>query len=304
MKPKVYLSDEISPSARARLARRTDLVKTYDHPETLDAIIIRRAYCPRKILARCSRLKIIAMHGVGTDRIDMDAAREFGIPVISVPGEAAQSVAELAVADLLALNRQIKKINIGLCRGRYTRFGDPRFISPEVRGKTLGLIGSGSIARRTAQIMRDGFGVKTLCYNPHRTAEECQSLGFQKVADLPELFHRSDFVSVHATLSPETRGMVNTDVLRASNPNLILVNTSRGEIVNEADLYRALISGQIRGAASDVFAQEPPAPDNPLLSLENFIATCHIGGSTAEAMDRVGNRVVDNVFRALGIAEG
>ena len=303
MRPQVYLTDEISPSARTRLARQADIVTDFDHAEELDAMIIRRAYCPREVLIRCKKLKIIAMHGVGTDRIDTETARKLGIPVVPVPGLAAQSVAELAVAELLAANRQLKKINIGLNQGRYEHFGDPRFISPEIRGKTLGLVGTGSVAQKTAQIMRDGFGVKIRCFTAHRSAEECRALGFEKTATLPQLFRHCDFVSVHAALAPETRGMINEAVLRASNPSLILVNTARGELVDENALYRALTEGWIRGASSDVFCQEPPAEDTPLLSLENFIATCHIGGSTPEAMDRVGNAVVDHVFHALGIAE-
>lgn len=303
MRPQVYLTDEISPSARARLARQADIVTSFDRAEELDAVIIRRAYCPREVLVRCKKLKIIAMHGVGADRIDTAAARELGIPVVPVPGLAAQSVAELAVSLLLAANRQVKRINLGLCQGRYDRFGDPRFISPEVRGKTLGLVGTGSIAQRTAQILRDGFGVRTLCFSTHRTAEACRALGFEKVDALPALFQRCDYVSVHAALTPETRGMIGEAVLRASRPGLVLVNTARGELVDEAALFRALTEGWIRAAASDVFCREPPAADNPLLPLENFIATCHIGGSTPEAMDRVGNAVVDNVFRALHIAE-
>jgi phosphoglycerate dehydrogenase-like enzyme len=121
MRPQVYLTDEISPSARTRLARQADIVTDFDHAEELDAMIIRRAYCPREVLIRCKKLKFIAMHGVGTDRIDTETARKLGIPVVPVPGLAAQSVAELAVAELLAANRQLKRINLGLnARGATT----------------------------------------------------------------------------------------------------------------------------------------------------------------------------------------
>jgi D-3-phosphoglycerate dehydrogenase len=299
----VYLNDVISKSAYRRLESHVRIVDNYDHPEQLDAIIVRQAYCPREVIAKATKLKIIGMHGVGTDRIDMEAAREYGVPVVPAPGIASQSVAELAVTQMLALNRQLKRINTGLYEKRYEHFGDERLIGYEVWGKTLGLVGTGNIAKHVADMMRAAFAVKILCYNPHRTAEECQAWGFEKVETLEELFSRCDFVNVSVTLSDQTRNLINAKVLEKANPNLILVNTSRGGIVNERDLYDALTHGTIRGAASDVFDKEPPDPENPLLHLENFIATFHIGGSTYEAMDRVGNFIVSKVFQALGIEE-
>lgn len=300
---KVYLSDPISPTAYRRLQANVEIVSDFNRPEELDAIIMRQAYCPREVIERCQGVKIIAMHGVGTDRIDMEAAAEFGIPVTTVPGGASQSVAELAVADLLALDRQLKRINIGLCQGRYHHFGEAGLITHEIDGTTLGLVGTGHIARCVARIMSAAFHVRLLCFNPHRSAEECRAMGFEQISTLTELFSRCNFVNVSVTLSPQTRNMIDAKVLAAARPGLILVNTSRGGIVNENDLYQALVSGRLGGAASDVFDHEPPLPDSPLINLENFIATFHVGGSTAEAMERVGNIVVDNVFRALGIEE-
>lgn len=299
----VYLNDVISQSAYRRLQSHVRLVDSYDHPEQLDAIIVRQAYCTREVIEKAKNLKIIGMHGVGTDRIDMEAAREYGIPVVPAPGIAAQSVAELAVTQILALNRQLKRINTGLCEHRYAHFGDERLIGYEVWGKTLGLVGTGNIAKRVADMMRAAFAVRVLCYNPHRTAEKCRAWGFEKVESLEELFSRSDFVNVSVTLSDQTRNLIHAGILQNANPNLILVNTSRGGIVKEKDLYDALVRGTIRGAASDVFDKEPPDADNPLLRLENFVATFHIGGSTFEAMDRVGNYIVTKVFQALDIKE-
>ena len=127
--------------------------------------------------------------------------------------------------------------------------------------------------------------------------------GLAAVLALPELFRRSDFVNVSITLCDATRDLINAPVFAAANPELLLVNTSRGGIVNEHDLYVALTTGQIRAAASDVFAHEPPASDDPLIYLDNFIATFHIGGSTYESLERVSNRAVDYVFQYTGVAE-
>lgn len=152
-------------------------------------------------------------------------------------------------------------------------------------------------------IRRAAFDVRVLCWNPRRTAAECAAWGYEQVATLPELFRRSDFVNVSITLCNETRDLINAPVFAAANPDLLLVNTSRGGIVNEHDLYVALTTGQIRAAASDVFVHEPPACDDPLIHLDNFIATFHIGGSTYESLERVSNRAVDYVFEYTGVPE-
>ena len=133
----------------------------------------------------------------------------------------------------------------------------------------------------------------------HRQTRQLQD----RAATLPELFRRSDFVNVSITLCDATRDLINAPVFAAANPDLLLVNTSRGGIVNEHDLYVALTTGQIRAAASDVFVHEPPACDDPLIHLDNFIATFHIGGSTYESLERVSNRAVDYVFEYTGVPE-
>lgn len=299
----VYLSEHIAPSAYARLARHFDITDNFDHPEALCAILVRRAQVPRSVIAAAPNLKVISMHGVSRDTIDTEAAAEYGVPVPNVPGLSAESVAELAVSYMLALSRQLKMVNIGLCEGRFDHFGATQFVTHEVRGKTLGLVGTGNIARHVADIMRGGFDARLLCWNPRRTAAECAAMGYEKVETLAELFQRSDFVNVSVALCAETIGLIGTAEFTAANPNLILVNTSRGGIVDEAALYTALTTGQIRAAASDVFAHEPPDKDNPLIHLENFIATFHIGGSTEEALDRVSNRAVDYVFEYTGVQE-
>ena len=150
----VYLSEHIAPSAYARLARHFEIVDNFDHPEQLAAMIIRRAVVPRSVIARAPNLKVIAMHGVSRDTIDTEAAAEYGVPVPNVPGLGAPAVAELAVAQLLALNRQLKFVNNGLCAGRFDHFGAEEFVCHEMTGRTLGLVGTGNIAHRVADILR------------------------------------------------------------------------------------------------------------------------------------------------------
>ena len=154
----VYLSEHIAPSAYARLARHFEIVDNFDHPEQLAAMIIRRAVVPRAVIAHTPNLKVIAMHGVSRDTIDTAAAAEFGVPVPNVPGLGAPAVAELAVADLLALNRQLKFVNNGLCAGRFDHFGAEEFVCHEMTGRTLGLVGTGNIAGVTGAIILGGPG--------------------------------------------------------------------------------------------------------------------------------------------------
>lgn len=266
----VYLSEHIAPSAYARLARHFEIVDNFDHPEQLAAMIIRRAAVPRSVIERAPNLKVIAMHGVSRDTIDTEAAAEYGVPVPNVPGLGAPAVAELAVAQLLALNRQLKFVNNGLCAGRFDHFGAEEFVCHEMTGRTLGLVGTGNIAHRVADILRAAFDVRVLCWNPRRTAAECAAWGYEQVNTLPELFRRSDFVNVSITLCDATRDLINAPVF---------------------------------AAASDVFVHEPPACDDPLIHLDNFIATFHIGGSTYESLERVSNRAVDYVFAYTGVPE-
>ena len=177
----VYLSEHIAPSAYARLARHFEIVDNFDHPEQLAAMIIRRAVVPRSVIARAPNLKVIAMHGVSRDTIDTEAAAEYGVPVPNVPGLGAPAVAELAVAQLLALNRQLKFVNNGLCAGRFDHFGAEEFVCHEMTGRTLGLVGTGNIAHRVADILRAAFDVRVLCWNPRRTAAECAAWGYEQV---------------------------------------------------------------------------------------------------------------------------
>ncbi len=298
---KVYLSEHIAKSTVERLKEKVEIVTTFDHPEELDAIIVRQSFCPRNIIERAKKCKLIQMHGVGLERIDLEAAKEFGIPVKNCPGGNAESVAELVLAFAISLSRKLKFIDKGLQEGRFKSSGLPETEGTELTGKTLGLIGSGRIARLVAKLFVNGFGCKILCYNDFLSDEEAAQIGFEKVDSVETLLQRSDIVSVHVPLTDSTRQMLHAGVFEKANPKLLFINTARGGIVDENALYEALVQHKIRAAAMDVFEKQPPEPTNPLLHLENFIATIHIGGSTEEALERIGKTVTDNVFAALGI---
>lgn len=298
---KVYLSDPIVKEAYDRLASKVEIVDNFDHPEELDGIMVRTARVTREIIEKAPKLKIIVMHGVGLDSIDVEAAKEHGVPVQNVPGQSAESVAELALCDILAASRFIKKANIGICESRYVHHGKTDFHGHEVYRRTLGLVGAGRIAQKLAGMMKAAFEVKVVAYDPYVSAEKLAAINMEKVDTVEELFRKADFVSIHVPLTDGTRDLVGKNCFDAARPNCILVSTARGGVVNEKDLYDALTDGRIAGAGFDVFASEPPKKDNPLVHLENFIATPHVGGNTDEALVRVGNEAVDKMLAGLGL---
>lgn len=298
---KVYLADAIAESARRRLAAHVEITDSFDAPEELDAIIVRQKYCTGDVIRRAKKCRIIQQHGTGLDRIDVEAARECGIPVCNTPGVNARSVAEYAVMLMLSLSKKAVAIDGKVRAGRIRAFGMPETIGLEMSGKKLGLLGSGHVAKHVEQIARDGFHMRVVYCSEHMTREEAERSGVE-LADSPEaLFGSCDYVSLHKVLNGRTRHMINAEVLRHAKPGLIFVNTARGGLVDEKALYDALVSGRLAAAGLDVFEQEPPDPENPLLKLEQVTAGMHVAGSTFDAMERNGRAVVDNVFAALGI---
>lgn len=296
---KVYLSENIAKSAYNRLAERAEIITNFDHPEELDGIIVRRVHVTREIIKKATNLKVISMHGVGRDTIDVPAAKKNGVPVPNVPNQSAESVAELAVTQMMALSRKIKKASIGIFQNRYDCHGPIELIGNEIYGKRLGMVGIGHISLRIAEIMTAAFHVSLIGYDPFVSYEKASSLDIKKVDTIEELFANADYVNISVPLTDSTANLIGESAFNAANQNLILVNTARGGIVDENALYDALVNGKIKAAACDVFLSEPPKKDNPLVSLENFIATPHIGGNTKECLERVGNAAVDNLFAII-----
>ena len=300
---KVFLNDPIAPSALERLRKHAEIVNSYNHPEELDAIIVRQQYCPADVIRRAKKCRIIQQHGVGLDRIDVKAAEECGIKVRNTPGTNARSVAEYTIALMLAAARKAAWIDKKTKAGELKSFGLPETVGFELSGKKLGLVGSGHIACETAQIAADGFHMEIFCYDPYKPSEEIKRLGFKPAGELQDLFRFCDFVSLHCLLTPQSRHMIDAQILSNCNPDLILINTARGGLIDEEALYDALVKGKLAGAGLDVFEHEPPAKDSPLLKLDTLTAGMHVGGSTREALERTGNAVVDSVFAELGITE-
>ena len=243
-------------------------------------------------LAAADGLRVAARYGVGVDNVDLAAAAARGIVVTNTPGANARSVAELTVALLLLLARPV------LRAAAETRAGGwPRLSGLSLAGKTVGLVGFGAIGRQTARLLA-GFDCRLLAYDPLLNEATAAALGV-RAAGLDELLATSDFVSLHAPVTPATRGMVDAAFLARMKPGAALVNTARGELVDEAALLDALANGRLRGAALDAFAAEPPGGDNPLLALPNVIATPHMGAHTDGATTVMGRMALADCLAVL-----
>ncbi len=235
----------------------------------------------RAALEAADRLRVIARYGVGVDRVDLEAAREKGIVVTNTPGANSTSVAELAIGLMLSLARMIPLAN------QETRTGKPpRIQGVSLEGKVVGLLGLGAIGKLVARRLQ-GFDCTVLAYDPAVDAAAAQEVGAVLCLQ-EEVVTRSDFLSLHVPVLPETRGMVDACFLAQMKPGAFLINTARGELIDEVALFEGLRSGHLRGAALDAFAQEPPSEDNPLFSLPQVIATPHMGAHTDGAANAMG----------------
>ena len=265
---------------------------------TADALVVRSATrVTAPLLEQTVRLRVVGRAGVGVDNIDLDAATRRGVLVMSTPGGNAVSVAEHTFALLLAIARNVPRLDAAIRAGRWEKASAA---GVELRGKTLGLIGLGRIGSEVAR-RAHGFEMRVLAYDPYISEQAAQEANVE-LAPLADLLAQSDFVSLHTALSAATEKLINARTLAQMKRGARLVNAARGELVDEAALADALRSGHLAGAALDVFAVEPPR-DSPLIGLPNLIATPHVAGSTEEAQEEVGTLIAQQVkdFLAEGI---
>ncbi len=240
------------------------------------------------------RLRVIARAGVGVDNIDVEAATRRGILVLNAPESSTIAAAEHTIAMLLALVRHIPQARAALAEGMWAR---ERFLGIELAGKTLGIAGLGKIGSEVARRAL-AFGMRVLAYDPYVTEERARRLGVE-LGTWEEVLAECDVLTLHVPLAPDTRALVGAAELAAMKPGALLINCARGGLVDEAALLDALDRGALGGAALDVFAQEPPPPDHPLLAHPRVIATPHLGGSTREAQRSIALDIAEQVLAAL-----
>ncbi|MCR4425204.1 MAG: hydroxyacid dehydrogenase [Firmicutes bacterium] len=286
------------------------LLKTVAEVERVDALKVEESVfldllgramvivgAPRRFSSRissCSTLKMIAIRGAGTDSLDVETATRNGIIVTFAPAANSTSVAELTVGLLLNITRCIHQAVTSVREGKWERLA---FAGTEIEGKTVGIVGLGAIGRKVARIL-DGFGVTKVGYDPFILPVQAQELNVDLV-NLETLLSRSDFVCIHCPATPETRGMINARTLSFMKPTAYLINTSRGEVVDQKALVQVLREGKLAGYATDVLEVEPPPKGEELLADERVICTPHIGGYTIEAARRIDTMVASDVVAVL-----
>lgn len=278
--------DEAGALAEAELAARLG---------AYEGLIVRSATkVTRVAIAAGGKLEVIGRAGAGVDTIDVDAATERGIVVMNTPGGNTTAVAEHTLALLLALTRRVPAADAALKAGRWEK---SRLQGVELFGKTLGVLGLGRIGSEVARRAL-GFRMQVIAYDPYLTRDAAERLGVEPV-ELDELLARADFISIHAPLTGDTRHLLGEAELARVKPGVRLINCARGGLVDEQALARAIRSGRVAGAALDVFEQEPPPADHPLLGLEQVIATPHLGAATDEAQTAVALAIAEQVADAL-----
>lgn len=269
-----------------------------DEMKDADALIVRIAKCDGHAIENSPNLKVIGRTGVGYDSVDVKTATAHGIPVVITPGANNRSVAEHAVAMMFALSKNLVEAQQEMCKGNWEIRGAKKAF--ELEGKTIGILGLGAIGRETAKIC-EGCGMKVAAYDPFLSKEQVEGYGAVYYENYEDLLKVSDVVSIHVPLTDETKNMISKKQLTEMKKTALIINCSRGGIINETDLVEALKAGEIAGAGTDVFCSEPPKTDDPLLNCPNLIVSPHSAAQTREAVIKMAQMCVKG---CLAVAEG
>ncbi|MDY0190872.1 MAG: phosphoglycerate dehydrogenase [Desulfuromonas sp.] len=302
---RVLISDNFSADSLQLLSSAADITVDYRpgiSPSELlsaigevDALLVRGGTSvTAELLEAAPKLKIIARAGIGVENIDIDAANKYGIVVTNTPTGSTTTIAEHAIAMMLALARMIPQAYISVRQGQWS---SAKFIGTELSGKTLGIVGGGKIGRKVIEYAH-GLHMNVNLYDPYLSAEVIKRLGASKVS-FDALLQSADFISLHVPLNHETDQLFNADTFRRLKPGCRLINCAIGGLVNETDMAEALTSGILAGAALDTFTKEPPMPNNPLLAMPNVIYTPHMRAATIDAQTNVTMQAANQVINFL-----
>ncbi len=298
---KILIAEPLAPAAIDLLRAQPDWnvvvadPKTYAaHLSDTDALLVRSAVkVTKEVVAAAPKLRVIGRAGVGVDNVDLPAATEAGVLVMNTPGGNAVSVAEHTLALMLSMARAVPQASASTKSGKWEK---KKFLGNELRGKALGIVGLGAIGREVVKRARP-FEMRIIGHDPYISSQSARDLGIELVT-LPELYRQSDYITLHVALTPETDHMLNSEAFAQMKDGVRIVNCARGELIDPSALEAAVLNGTVGGAGLDVFETEPPG-DVSLLKLEPIVATPHIAGSTEEAQEIVGIRIVEQVVEYL-----
>lgn len=278
---RTYLESQVGEVVYNHTGKPLNSTQLAEKLPGIDGFIAGLDIIDENALLAADRLQVISRYGVGVDNVDLDYARTRKIIVTNTPGSNSVSVAELAIGLMISLLRQIPQAIQVTKAGAW-----PRINGLTLEGKTVGIVGFGSIGRQLGRRL-SGFNCRILAYDPFPDLPFASEFGIH-LATLEEVLHQSDIISLHLPLSSSTQSLVNESFLSQMKPGAMLINTARGDIVDETALLNALQSGHLAGAGLDVFCQQPPDPSNPLLSLPNVLVTPHMGAHTDGATNAMG----------------
>ena len=299
---KVIITHEVSEEVKERLRSQAEIQEVFDRKTLLSVVADADAIhgsgslrVDEELLAAAPKLKMVALASVGYNNFDLEAMRSHGVLGAHTPGVLNDSVADLAIALMIAAARRVCELDRYMREGRWNGSEGKAFFGLEVSGKTLGILGMGRIGQAIARRAVSGMGMKVIYHNRHTNAEAEQKYGAVYVSK-EELMEQADFVVIVTPLTEETRGMVGEAEINLMKPTGILVNVARGPVVDSAALAKALSDGVIAGAGIDVFETEPPIPrDHPLFSAPNLVATPHVAFATKEALEKRAVIVFENL---------
>lgn len=305
MKYKVLIPEDITePGKKYLIENDCELIILEDasvenicrHVADCDAILARTADYPREVFEHGKILKVLARHGVGYDNVDLEAATEYNVQICNTPLSNADSVAEHTIALILACAKNIVTMDQRLRLGKEILASEIPFAS--IAGKTLGIIGCGRIGRQVAKKAALGLNMIVLAYRRHPHINDLPDY-INECSNIDDVFMNADFVSLHTALNDSTRNLVSAEKLALMKNTAFLINTSRGAVVEEEALIKALTEKRIAGAGLDVFVEEPPRKENPLLQFDNVIVSPHNAALTQEALDRMGLDAAKSIIEVL-----
>ena len=266
------------------------------HAGKADIIIASFLPITKKTISKAKKCKLLQAQGIGFNHIDIEAAKEFGIPVANNPGWSAEEVAEHAIGLMFAAGLQISRASARMHAGAWPR--DDVATIHRIKGQTMGLVAFGRIARNVAERAL-GLGMRVIAYDPYVNVDDMKDCGVEKVEKMEDLLAESDYVSCHTPLNEATHHLFNEDLFRAMKPTAYFINTARGGVMDEAALARAVTEGWILGAGVDVFEVEPLAKENPLVGIDNIVLTPHQAGGSVEAYTYGQELIIAELERVL-----
>ncbi|MCD7808588.1 MAG: hypothetical protein LUH02_04540 [Erysipelotrichaceae bacterium] len=288
---KIFLCEPIDKNAYQIINNENTIINNFKDIGQCEIVISRNLKIDRTFIDRCSDLKLIIIHGSGYDDVDIHYCQSKNIHLANTPSLNSLGVSELIISMMLSLSRNTYQLQKDYTSNKIHEVAP--MTGHEISYKTFGMIGVGNIALKTSKILQDGFHMKAIGYSRSLTLEKAQLLNIGYCQTIEEVFKKADYISIGLSLNNDTYHLIDKHYLSLMKPSSYLINTSRGAIINEEDLYNVLVNHKIAGAGIDVLENEPVPYNHRLLQLDNVLYTPHIGGSTEESLSRIGQMIIE-----------